>query len=194
MKRLLRKNLTLLLGVLLTLPFLASCSKKEPLLLRVSEYRSWTKTVPDILSYPIPGHEDKYRRIFISPEGITPRIETQGGRRHYQYPLDTQIIKEILPPNWNGSDPPLMLTAMVKRPQDPRARGGWLWIVYSPGTAKETVITEEFCITCHGNANESHPYGDKNPNNEFRDYLFFPYPPPAPIQGAKSNEPEYTQY
>jgi len=66
--------------------------------------------------------------------------------------------------------------------------------VYSPGTAKETVITEEFCITCHGNANESHPYGDKNPNNEYRDYLFFPYPPPAPIQGAKSNEPEYTQY
>jgi|GEM_PF-954571 len=194
MKRLPRESLTFLLGVLLTLPFLATCSKKELPLLRVSEYRSWTKTVPDILSYPIPGHEDKYRRIFISPSGIATWIESRGGRRHYQYPPDTQIIKEILPSNWNGSDPPLMLTAMVKRPQDPRARGGWLWIVYSPGTGKETVITEEFCITCHGNANEPHPYGDKNPNNEFRDYLFFPYPPPGPLQDAKPFEPPYTQY
>lgn len=194
MKRFLREHLTFLLGVLLSFLLLTSCSKKEPLLLRVSEYPAWTKTVPDILSYPIPGHEDKYRRIFISPEGIAPRIETEGERKLYQYPTDTQIIKEILPPNWNGSDPPLMLTAMVKRPQDPRARGGWLWIVYTPGTGKETVITEEFCITCHGNANEPHPYGDKNPNNEFRDYLFFPYPPAQPVQGAKSEEPKNTQY
>ncbi len=30
-----------------------------------------------------------------------------------------------------------------------------------------------FCITCHANANEKHPYGDKNPNEEFRDYVYF---------------------
>ena len=38
-----------------------------------------------------------------------------------------------------------------------------------------TVITKvgNFCITCHSNANEKHPYGDGNANEEFRDYVYF---------------------
>ncbi len=166
--------LRILVGITCILIGVSACSKKETLLLRTAEYRTWEKTTPDILDYPIPGHEDKYRRIFISPEGNTPGITAKGGRTYYSFPAGTQIIKEILDPSWNGTDPPLMLTGMVKKPEDPRARGGWLWIVYVPKTGKEMVITEEFCITCHANANEPHPYGDKNRKNEFRDYVFFP--------------------
>ncbi|RPJ03990.1 MAG: hypothetical protein EHM28_14230, partial [Spirochaetaceae bacterium] len=70
---------------------------------------------------------------------------------------------------------PTSLTVMIKSPDDPRARGGWLWIVKNPATNRETVMRNQFCITCHANANESHPYGDKNPNREFRDYVFFVY-------------------
>lgn len=162
--------------MLLLLLFL-SCTKQELRLLRVEEYRSWQTTTSEILTYPIPGHEDKHRRIFISPEGLGLTRENKGGRTYHSYPPGTQIIKEILDPNGKETDLPLMLTAMIKQPQDPRARGGWIWVVYTPASKKETVVTEEFCISCHGNANEPHPYGDRNPDNEFRDYVFFPYKP-----------------
>lgn len=39
----------------------------------------------------------------------------------------------------------------------------------------ESVITQEFCVTCHSNANEEHSYSDGNVNNDFRDFVFFPY-------------------
>ena len=65
---------------------------------------------------------------------------------------------------------------MLKRPGHPQARAGWLWIVKDIPSGKETIISEEFCVTCHANANERHPYGDRNPTEDFRDFLFFPYP------------------
>ena len=90
------------------------------------------------------------------------------------------MIKEIYTGSGESvSGKPSMLTIMVKRKDHPSARGGWLWIVKKPDSGDETVISEEFCITCHANANEKHPYGDRNPEGEVRDYLFFPYPPPA---------------
>jgi two-component system, sensor histidine kinase YesM len=36
---------------------------------------------------------------------------------------------------------------------------------------KEAVFMGNFCITFHANANEKHPCGDGNPNEEFRDYF-----------------------
>jgi hypothetical protein len=41
-----------------------------------------------------------------------------------------------------------------------------------------------FCVTCHANANEKHPYGDRNPREEFRDYVFF-VPGGAPAAAGK---------
>jgi hypothetical protein len=62
---------------------------------------------------------------------------------------------------------------MVKEPGDPRAKCGWLWITKEQG-GEERVFEGNFCVTCHANANERHPYFDGNPREEFRDYVFFP--------------------
>jgi hypothetical protein len=47
--------------------------------------------------------------------------------------------------------------------------------VRDTASGQEKVIDYEFCYDCHANANEPHPYGDRNPHGEFRDYVFFPY-------------------
>jgi hypothetical protein len=49
----------------------------------------------------------------------------------------------------------------------------WLWITRSLPEGNETVFAGNYCITCHSNANEKHPYADQNPRHEFRDYVFF---------------------
>ena len=157
----------------------AGCSLGKSVPLVSASYENWEKTHSVELDYPIPGHEDKYRRIFINNGGENPEIKTVKGRPTYSYPENTQVIKEIYeekdpPPGKN----PQMLTVMLKKPGHPKARGDWLWIVKDVKSGQETIIAEEFCITCHTNANEKHPYGDKNPKNEFRDFLFFPFPEP----------------
>ena len=68
-----------------------------------------------------------------------------------------------------------MLTVMIKKPKDPRSRGGWLWVVKDLTKNTERIIDYELCFDCHSNANEPHPYGDRNGNNEFRDYAYYPY-------------------
>jgi hypothetical protein len=91
-----------------------------------------------------------------------------------------------------------MATVMVKAPDDPRAKGGWIWLVKDLASGKETVFTTNYCVTCHANANEKHPYGDKNPGEEFRDYLFIIPPgqggaaePSLPPAGAALSEEGY---
>jgi hypothetical protein len=140
------------------------------------DYRSWEKTTDKVLNYPIPGHENHLRIPYINPTGEQPEIGYAGGVKTYSFPKGTIIVKEVydsLSPD--PGSPPTQLTVMVKKPDDPRSRGGWLWIVKDPATGKETVLQNEFCFTCHSNANEPHPYGDKNPKSEFRDYVFFVY-------------------
>ena len=98
----------------------------------------------------------------------------KGQTERVEFPEGTIIAKEI----YAGSSPepgaePTMVTAMVKDPEHPAARGGWVWVVKDLSMGKERIITGDFCFTCHGNANEGHPYGDKNKDENFRDFVFF---------------------
>lgn len=152
-------------GIFVAVFFLVSC-KPDPVEFIPSDYSSWARINREELDYPVPGHESNYRIIYMNDVGR----EADA----YPFPEGTKIVKEI----YSGLDPaedekPIMLTTMVKAPDHESARGGWLWILVDGETGDETIITEAFCLTCHDNANEEHPYADGNPNDEFRDYVFF---------------------
>jgi hypothetical protein len=160
----------------LALAFLGACAPAPRTALVPTDYRAWKRSTGQELNYPIPGHADNYRRIFMNSVGENPRMETVNGRTIWTYPEGAQIVKEV----FKGQSPaagekPVTLTVMLKAPRDRDARGGWLWISKNAASGEETVIAEEFCITCHANANEKHPYSDGNQQEEFRDYVFFPY-------------------
>jgi len=108
-------------------------------------------------------------------EGV--KTELKGGRVTWIYPPGTVILKETFkaggPPAKN--ERPLRLYGMIKDPQNPRAKGGWVWILRDPATGRETVYESPLCVDCHSYANGKHTYGDKNPRGEFRDFVFFPY-------------------
>ncbi len=148
--------------------------REEPFL--PVDYSDWKRTTDIELDYPIPGHENRYRRIFINNvgEGLTIRQGELGAV--HAYPEGTVILKEVFSTLRPGADErPVQLTAMIKRPEDSRSRGGWIWVVLNTESGEQTVFANELCVTCHANANEGHPYGDRNEENEFRDFVFFPY-------------------
>ena len=154
---------------------LASCGEEAEQVRIPDDYSSWERTTTRELDYPIPGHENNYRRIYINSSGLDYTVEEEEGQTRHSYPSGTIIVKEV----YSGFDPaedeePMRLTAMVKRPEDERARGGWLWILKPLGGGEQQIITSEFCVTCHSNANEPHPYGDGNPQGAFRDFVYFP--------------------
>ncbi len=140
------------------------------------DYRTWRQTTDIVFNYPIPGHEDHFRRIYINPRGEKFTTTQKNNRTFCEFPEGTIIIKEI----YAGLDEPgpqelpILLTVMIKDPGHPESRGGWVWLSQNYDTKETNTINYEFCVDCHTNANESHPYGDKNPNQEFRDYVFFP--------------------
>lgn len=155
---------------------LSACAPSVPKSYIPDDWPSWRKTTNVALDYPIPGHEDRYRVIRINDTGWEYAAGAAGGRR--EFPEGTIVVKEIYSSGKPASgEKPVTLTTMVKAPKDPSARGGWLWVVKDLATGKETVMTGTFCVTCHSNANEPHPYGDLNAGGEFRDFLFF-IPPP----------------
>ncbi len=160
--------------IFMTLGLLVSCNKKDKVLVP-EDYKNWTVTV-DNLNYPIPGHENHGRKIYVNDVGKRVTARNKNGRVYYSYPKGTIIVKEIYPRlKVNRGDKPISLTVMIKDPDNPLSRGGWLWVVKDMKTRKERIIDYEFCVDCHSNANETHPYGDKNPGNDFRDFVFFPY-------------------
>ncbi len=59
---------------------LISCRKKEIASYTPEDYNSWKQTTPEILNYPIPGHETHSRKIYINPLGEQVRTETREGR------------------------------------------------------------------------------------------------------------------
>jgi hypothetical protein len=173
-----------------------SCAPPAPDLIGM-DYEGWQRTTYIPLNYPIPGHLDKLREIYINPAANGVAITTVNGQRHFDYPAGTEVIKEIFASATPApGEEPVQLTGMVKAPDDPRSRGGWIWVVRDLKSKTEQVITQEFCFTCHANANEGHPYGDQNPQGEYRDYLFYPWDPakppldPAKASPAKAS-PEY---
>ncbi len=155
---------------------LFSCSASQARKYLPDDYSGWEKTTDTVLNYPISGHENHFRIPYINETGEKPVVTVKNNRKYYDYPTGTIIIKEVYQ-NLTTPAPgekPIMLTAMVKAPNDPNALGGWVWIVKTPDN-KETIFKSDFCITCHNDANSAHPYGDKNPDGDFRDYVFFPY-------------------
>lgn len=145
------------------------------------DHEDWARTTYTRLSYPIPGHLDHLREIYINPVADGVVITLENGRRHYAYPAGTVVVKEIFatasPAPGEG---PVTLVGMVKAPDDPRALGGWLWVVRDLKSGTETIGNQELCFTCHKNANEGYPYGDRNRDGEFRDFLFYPWDPARP--------------
>lgn len=162
--------------IIIGIIILASCQKKVPSPLVPEDYRSWNKATDELLNYSIPGHENNCRIIYINKTGESVQPTKKNNRVFYNYPEGTIVVKEV----YKGlehpaeDEEPLTLTVMIKDAQHPESRGGWVWIVKNFKTKQERVIDYEVCFDCHANANERHPYGDKNPNNDFRDYVYFP--------------------
>lgn len=74
---------------------------------------------------------------------------------------------------------------MIKDSQHSHALSGWVWLVTTLETGEEQIFDYNVCVDCHASANESHPYGDKNPNADFRDFVFFPPHPDLSSQVSR---------
>lgn len=162
--------------LLTALSFATGCAgRKAPAELIPADYSGWASTVDGPLVYEIPGHTMDMRKIYINDTGTRLEITETGGRVSHEYPEGTVILKE----NYRGDESagPAMLTVMIKSKKDSRARGGWIWLAKEVGGGEERIFSDEFCFTCHQNANEQHPYGDRNTNREFRDFVFYPWNP-----------------
>lgn len=139
------------------------------------DHAGWARTTSERLDFQVPGHGAGARRIYINPVGETVEPPASADEA-WDYPQGTIIVKEVYASANPPEDaPPERLAIMVKNPDHPMSRGGWIWIGKSPGSDEERVFTEQFCVTCHANANEQHPYSDRNREGQFRDYTFYPY-------------------
>jgi hypothetical protein len=153
---------------------LAGCAAKKTPEYATADYHSWQRTTNVVLDYPIPGHQDRFRIPRMNAVGFSAKPAADNGRNRWDFPAGTVIVKEVYASTApSAGDKPIQLTIMVKAPADPRSQGGWLWITRDLPDGKEAVFMGNFCITCHANANEKHPYGDGNPREEFRDYVYF---------------------
>jgi hypothetical protein len=160
-------------SMLIVLGLSFSCTKAQQPSLIPADYSLWKTTTDFTLDYPIPGHEDKYRVIHINEKGFG-FVRDGGSPERITFPEGTIIAKDIYAVTKPGpDDKPIMVTAMVKAASDPQSMGGWLWVVKDLKMGKESIMTGDFCVRCHDNANEIHPYGWKNPAGAFSDYVFF---------------------
>lgn len=159
----------------IALTFAAGCGDgNTPVKLVPTDYAGWLPTVDGPLVYQIPGHAMAMRRIYINETGTNFKSTLRAGQVIHEYPEGTIILKENFATE--TSTTPTELTVMIKSPGDMRARGGWLWVAKDVATGDERIFSDEFCFTCHQNANERHPYGDGNTDREFRDFVFYPCP------------------
>jgi len=162
------------LSLLAAFASLVGCGAEKLPVYATPDYRSWRRTTDVILDYPIPGHQDRFRIPRMNDIGFTVKPTVDNGRRRWDFPVGTTIVKEVYrTPKTAPGEQPIQLTIMVKAPKNPHSQGGWLWITRDLPDGKESVFMGNFCITCHANANEKHPYGDGNPDEEFRDYVYF---------------------
>lgn len=147
-----------------------------------SNWSTWDRTTDKVLNYRIPGHEDHFRIPFINAIGTAVTTSVKAGRVVWEYPKGTIILKEA----YQGltapapGEKPIRLYGMIKDPKNPKARGGWVWVLRDLKTNKESVFESPLCIDCHSYANGAHTYGDKNPNAENRDFVYFPYTKKGP--------------
>ncbi len=152
----------------------AGCGgRNAPTHLVPAEYLGWASTVDAPLVYQIPGHTMGMRKIYINETGTNLKTTERAGRVIHEYPEGTIILKENYPTV--ESTAPAVLSVMIKAHNDMRSRGGWIWVAKDLATGNERIFSDEFCFTCHQNANEGHPYGDGNPTREFRDFVYYPW-------------------
>ena len=169
-----RRRFLSIMSALAAAAMLASCAAGKAPAYATDDYHLWQRTTNVVLDYPIPGHQDRYRIPRMNAVGFTAQPTTVNGKRHWDFPEGSVIVKEVYANTKPApQEKPIQLTIMVKAPKDPHSQGGWLWITRDLPGGKEAVFMGNFCITCHENANEKHPYGDGNPNEEFRDYVYF---------------------
>jgi hypothetical protein len=171
-------------GIVAIAACLASCIRPQTSVVYAPpDYPTWQRTTNVVLDYPIPGHQNRLRLPRMNAIGFTATPVADGSKKRWDFPPGTVIVKEV----FATADPrpgegPIQLTIMAKAPKDPRSQGGWLWLTRSLPGGAEAVFMGNFCITCHANANEKHPYGDGNPSEEFRDYVYF-----VPGEGTSSS-------
>jgi hypothetical protein len=158
---------------LLAAVFAVGCS--HPLI--PQEWATWEKGTPPMTVGPVAGHEEAFRTAYLNPTAEAARATMKDGKSSWNYPKGSIVLKAA----YGGSSPPgkgeapKRLYAMIKDPDDPRAKAGWVWVVREGAAGAESVIDAPFCVDCHGYANQPNPYGDKNPDGELRDYVFLPY-------------------
>jgi hypothetical protein len=171
-----KKGSYLIITIIL-LVFSFSCIKEKIEILVPQDYSGWKRLTDTELDYFVPGHESHYRIPYINPIGEDVEITRDSeGKNSYRYKEGSIIIKEIYPTlQLRDGDEPVMLTVMVKKPDHPNAQGGWVWVVKDLKTNSETQFKSDMCVNCHAGANGAHPYDDKNPSSEFRDYVFYPW-------------------
>jgi len=170
-----RKSLAFMLAV-------SVCAAAAAAPLLPSDWSTWTRTTDVVLNYRIPGHEDHFRVPYINEAGMKAAPRVKDGRVAWDYPRGTIILKEV----FQGlsapaaGEKPIRVYGMIKDPKNPKARGGWVWVVRDQATKKETVFESPLCIDCHSYANGPHTYGDKNPKGENRDFVYFTFVAKAP--------------
>lgn len=146
-------------------------------------YETWETTTERELTGTIPGHSSSGRRkIYINETGTMVSYDSSSDPARWEYPPGTIIVKEIYPIVDPGpDDQPTLLLGMIKNPEDPTARAGWVWLLRRVATGEEQVFDNEYCVTCHSDANELRrsdavfQIGEANDNREFRDFVFYPY-------------------
>jgi hypothetical protein len=139
------------------------------------DWGTWERIGSTATPGPIPGHEEPVRVSAINPVGEAAEPTMESGVTMMKYPTGTIIVKAGFKGTAGAAEQPAKLYVMIKKPEDPRARGGWLWVVRNASDLKEVVVDAPYCVDCHGYANQTNPYGDKNPGGDFRDYVFLPY-------------------
>jgi hypothetical protein len=120
----------------------------------IEGYETWTEWD---FTYPIPGHGDSYRKIFINPVA---RSYPHGGR----YPLGSVLVKEIYDKTADGMPGDLRYIAVMRKVEDPYdfvedgpevdapVEGGWVFTQIKGGT------TETHLDLCWGQCHKQAPY------------------------------------
>jgi hypothetical protein len=161
--------------VILAAAALGACAPEPAERLVPADYRAWARVPRQPLRYAVPGHLDSARVVYINPTGLA-AARTASNAPASEFPEGTIIVKEVFPGlQADVSATPRQLTVMIKRPGHKLARGGWLWVTRDPAAGTERIIDYELCYDCHAAANEPHPYADRNPSGQFRDFVFLPY-------------------
>lgn len=146
----------------------------------VPDYSSWSEPAGTTLDYPVPGHGDTLRKIFVNEIAAGVRKETDDkGRARYIFPDDSIFIKEVYQTEEDIAVGKKALTIMVKASENTASQDGWLYYMQKHGETA-TRIDGNMCIGCHEAANDRHIYFDRNSERAFRDYIFIPMHIPVP--------------